>query len=240
MRRTLTVGLGGLLLVMLTGCFKVDMALTVTEDDTVDGTMIVAIEESLADVADESEDEGFMAGDLPEGAVVEEYAEDGFVGEKATFSAVPLSEFVEFSETDEAEGDDFSLTRDGDDFVFDASFDTDEMMGDTGASPESATDDEFSQGIEEMVNRALAEAEFVVAITFPGEIRETNGEVEGTTVTWDLDITEESQMHAVAAAESGGVLGGSGFPVLPVAIGGVLLLGLLGVGGWLLSRRRAG
>lgn len=233
MRATLSLAATALLLTTLTGCFKVDMDLDVHADDTVDGTIIAALDAQLAAMAEEDESESLLD-DLPEGAEVEEYDEDGLVGEKVTFTDVPLEEFADLSSGGEPDSDPFTLTRDGDEFVFEGTVDAQEMAGGDMAG-DAPADDEFAQGMTEMMERAFADAEFRVSITFPGEIRETNGDVDGTTVTWDLDLTEDSRMHAVAA-DSSGLLG---VGLIPLAIGGAVLLALLGGAGWWWARRRA-
>lgn len=247
MRRSTAFVLGILGLLLLSGCFKADMDLEVTEDDLVSGTMLIALDEELAAMADEGDDVLPDPDDLPEGARVEEYAEDGMVGQRVTFSDVPLAEFDAQLQEDVEEGSAWSLTRDGDQFVFDASFSADEMAADADDSP-TGENAEFEKQMQAMMEQMLSTAEFRVAITFPGEVEETNGELEGTTVTWDLDITKGADMHAVAAADSGGALedlsaaaggGDGGFPTVPVIVGAVALLGAAAAG-WLLLRRRRG
>ena len=96
MRRTplLFVTVAGLLL--LSGCFKVDADFKVNADETVDGTMIVAIDkefqEMLGSMGDGStEDEDLITvDDMPEGTEIEEYDQGGFVGQKVSLYAHDL------------------------------------------------------------------------------------------------------------------------------------------------------
>ncbi|HEX4941469.1 MAG TPA: hypothetical protein VFW51_02965, partial [Actinomycetota bacterium] len=85
------------LAMLLAGCFKVNMDLDVAADNTVSGTAVVAVEESLLELSGQNVDQLFAdmdLSDLPDGSASEPYAEDGFVGRQITFEEVPLSEFT--------------------------------------------------------------------------------------------------------------------------------------------------
>ena len=69
------------------------MDVEVSPENTVSGTAVIAIDESLVELSGQSADEIFSDVDqseLPEGASVEAYSEDGFVGQRITFEDVPL------------------------------------------------------------------------------------------------------------------------------------------------------
>src|SRR5688500_7227104 len=118
MRRTTAVTATVLALFSLSGCFKLDMDMTVSSDDTIDGVVVVAVDKDLADMADEDsgDDSELTEEDVPEGATIEEYDEDGFVGQKVTFDGVSMDELNESfsSEGDTGGPAGWSLIHDGD------------------------------------------------------------------------------------------------------------------------------
>lgn len=222
MRRTslLLLSVAGLLL--LSGCFKVDADFTVNADETVDGTMIVGIDREFRDMmssmGEGSTDEDEFFGDsedLPEGATVEDYEDDDFIGQRITFENVTLEEMMASSDESADVTDEWSLTHEGDEYLFEGTFD-------------------LTSEDEEMDMTALMEgAEISISMEFPGAISESNGEIDGNTVTWTPEVGEPNEMRAVAADEAGFPLG----LVIGVVAGVALLIGL---GLFLvLSRRRA-
>src|SRR5215203_2886178 len=122
MRRTTAVVATVVALLTLSGCFKLDMDMTVSSDDTLDGVVIFAVDKDLADLADEEsgEESELTEEDVPEGAEIEEYDEDGFVGQKVTFDGVPMDEINESfsSEGDTGGPGEWSLTHEGDEYRF--------------------------------------------------------------------------------------------------------------------------
>lgn len=220
MRRT-SVAVTVLGLLLLSGCFKVDADFTVNSDETVDGTMIVAVEQEFLDMMGElgGEDEGVddlvNPEDLPEGAEVEKYEEGDYVGQKVTFEGVTLEEMTSSMAEGQADTDDWSLTHEGDDYVFEASFD-------------------MTTGEDEMDMSGMMEgAEMSISMTFPGEVTDSNGEIDGNTVTWEPEVGEANEMRAVAADEAG-------FPVAAVAGGVIGAAMLAGLAFFLLRGRRSG
>lgn len=219
MRRT-SVLLTVLGLLLLSGCFKVDADFTVNSDETVDGTMIVAVEQEFLDMMGElgGEDQGaddlVNPEDLPEGAEVEEYDEDGYVGQKVTFEGITLEEMTSSMAEGQADTDEWSLTHEGDEYVFEATFD-------------------MTAGEDEMDMSGMMEgAEMSISMTFPGDVTESNGEIDGNTVTWEPKVGEANEMRAVAADQAG----------FPVALVGSLVIGvalLAGLGAFLVHHRRA-
>ncbi|WP_121251679.1 LppM family (lipo)protein [Nocardioides ferulae] len=226
MRRLTWVGLVGVLLFVLSGCFKLDMDMEVHEDDTVGGTMVVAMEKSVMDMfgamgeGEMDMSEMFDTGDLPEGASAEDYEEDGFVGQRITFDDVSLDEFAQT--TSEDESGQLSIERDGDVFRVSGVFDMD--MSEEEAEMFGAAD-------------MMADAEIRVRLSFPGEVTESNGEVDGNTVTWTPEPGESTELTAVAEAEGGGS-GGSGL-VVGLVVGGLVLLAAVAVLVVVLLRRRS-
>jgi len=153
--------------------------------------------------------------DLPAGGTSKDWSNDRFVGKEITFDNAPLSEFTESMSEDG--GDGLSITRNGDEFVLDGSFDMSQEASD-GFDP----------------SEMMAGAELEVTFTFPGKVKESNGDESGRSVTWHPKVGEKNEMHAVAAAKGsfGDTLSDL---VLPVGVGlGLLLL----IGGLLYATKR--
>src|SRR4026207_806912 len=86
----------GAMALLLAGCFQVNMDVEVTPENTVSGTAVIAVDESLLRLSGQSADQLFQdmdLSDLPPGASVEPYGEDGFVGQEITFQEVSLEDF---------------------------------------------------------------------------------------------------------------------------------------------------
>ena len=199
-------------MVVLSGCFKLDMALELASDDTVDGSIIVAAQRSFADLAGGedalreslSQDGSGLLGDQPTSGSVEtkDYADDDWIGVEYVIEDVPLEEFGG------TETGDLSITREGDEFVVAGTMD---LSG--GVSDDPAA------------NAMLDEAEIEISITFPGEIVSSNGEEDGNTVTWTPAAGESLEVNAVGKAEGGPpwALIGAALAVLLLVVVGVVL-----------------
>lgn len=252
MRRAIKAILVGIATFLLGGCLLVEMQLSVSSDDTVSGTMVLAVEEEAADALGElnPQDSSLVdVGELPEGATAEPYSQDGYVGQKVTFQDVPLEQFNNDMQQD---GGTFSIVREGDQLKF-----TGTIELDTGESADSSSGVE---GLDAALEQALASSTMTLAITFPGKVLDTNGEVDGTTVTWNLaDLLQESEVYATAQADGADKAGDpaqsdqseeavaassdaeetdSEFPVLPVVLGVVAAIIVIGGAAFLVTRRR--
>lgn len=232
--------LAGLALVTLTGCFKMDYDLNV-EDDTVSGTMIVATDKDFTEsegVEVEGDSFNFDEKKLAEAGAkveVEPYDDGRFVGEKATFSDVPIDKislaFEDTAPTGDVESsagtEEFSITRDGDEYTFTARADVAESMSD------GETTDADSAMFQKMFESMLDTAEANISITLPGEVTDTNGTLDGNTVTWEVDVLEPIDFYAVSDA-SGAADGGVN---LVGVLGAVILVALIGAVGFFGFRR---
>ena len=216
----MAAGLFLVLALLLSGCLKYDLMLLVNEDDTMDGTLIVAVAREFA----VGEDIFGQSGDPTpsQGSVTKEAYEDAdYIGSRYIFSGVPISEIDAFSSDNSTR---FSLAHDGDEYVLDANLNF--SLGGTEALP---TDGSFSA---------------LVAITFPGAVIESNGTVDGNTVTWtQLRPGAENPLTARASAIANGQAGGpldSGIAWWVWAIGAAGALAVAGIiAAVVLSRRRA-
>jgi len=175
---------------LLSGCFKVNMDVEVSPENTVSGKAIIAVDESLLELSGQSADQLFKDMDLsslPAGATTEKYQEDGFIGQQITFSDVPLAEFTgnnTLSGTGTGSGDQLNIVRQGDEFHVTGAFD---MSG-----------PEFTG--TEVPKQFLENFEFTISITFPGEVKSATGEIDGRTVTWKPTFGKNTRVEAVASA----------------------------------------
>ena len=215
------LGMGAFAL-LLTGCFKVNMDVEVSPENTVSGTAIIAVDESLLTLSGQSADQLFKdmdLSDLPAGATTDRYQEDGFIGQEITFNDVPLTAFTgnnTLSGAGTGSGDQLNIVRQGDEFRVTGAFD---MSGPefTGAG---------------VPKRFLESFEFKISITFPGEVKSATGGIDGRTVTWEPAFGENTRIEAVASA-----IPAASSPILMILliVAGALVLGAIA---FMLTRRK--
>jgi len=226
--------LAGLTL-LIAGCLKLDMALTIAPDDTVDGELVFAVNKELLELTGQDVDDILGDTAVPsdvEGATQEPYEDDRFVGTRVVFEDVTLDDLQERSDPDS-----LSIVRHDDTYEVSGVMDL-------------ATEDAELEGnpFEDQITEAFDTAELRIAITFPGEVIETNGQVDGTTVTWEPVFGKRTELTAVASV-SGDVAGsddeGSAATASDESSGGnTLLFVILGVAiigaliAWFVVKRR--
>jgi hypothetical protein len=194
-RRALArIGAFAVLAVLLSACIKLDMNLTVNSDDTVDGTIIFALNKQLIELSGQSADDLLGdSGPIPtdaEGVSTKPYEDDEFQGQEVSLDGVPLAQFNE-ENNDE---DSLRIQHQGDNYVVSGALD----LSSTGAS--GATGVSGFPGADEI----FESAQMKLAITFPGPVSESNGTIDGNTVTWVPKVGERLELHAVASASGGG------------------------------------
>jgi hypothetical protein len=234
-----------LVLLLGSGCMKVDMAIVVEADGTGSYTGDIAVFKGLGEMFDEGGEgdntqicEGLLDSDgdspipdLPLEAKVDTYEDDEWCG--ASFSV----NFTGFGQSVVDAGDDpFPLSIAGNMLTF--SVPVEDLFGDD--SPLSDEGDDGS-GLDGDMDVALMlkafgipEPEFRMHVTLPGEILEHNAtSQDGSTLTWEIDIFEleetNTDIFAIAdiskSAESGsskvGIIVG-----IAVAAGIITLAGL--------------
>ena len=212
----------GALALLLAGCFKVDMDVEVSPENTVSGSVIIAVDESLPQLSGRSADQLFQEmnlSDLPAGATSNRYEEDGFVGQEITFEDVPLEDFTQnsaVSGSGAATGEELNIVRRGDEFHVTGGFD---MTG------QDFTGTEIPQEF-------LDSIEFRISVTFPGEVKSATGEIDGNTVTWVPKVGQNTRVEAVASA-----IPSESSPLLMILLiaAGALVLGAIA---FLLTHRR--
>ena len=225
-RRRLVVGVttaaAGLL--TLSGCFRIDMAMTIHSDDTIDATMIAAVNQSVLSMTGSTVDDLFPDSSV-DGSTSAPYSDGELVGKTFTIKNQPLSKFNEGK--DDGTGT-MTVAHVNDTYVVDGTLD-------------------FSSGSTDETSLSMLKSGTVkVAFTFPGKITDANGQIDAktNTVTWQpSDPTQALTMHAVGkdAPENSiapWMLYGGGGLVLLVIVGAVVLVAVCGCRSSRVSRVR--
>ncbi len=158
---------------VLGGCLRFTADLTLDPDNTVSGQYVVAVEEGTGDnygmsdrdLSQELWADYGKAKSLPD-VTYGDYSKDGYVGVTVSFADAPLDTFAP-SDTD------WGIQRIGEEFV---------VSGPSNAVPQAAQ----SEVPQDDLTSELADALFVVSVTFPGDVTQHNGSVANRTVTWQL------------------------------------------------------
>ena len=195
----------------LSGCIKMDVDLTL-DGDRADGSMIVGVNRALLDMSGESVDDLLAEFDaeagIPEGATARPYEDDVFVGQEYVLSGVDIAEL--------SDEDGLSIDYDAEAGTYDVSGAVD--MTDIGTEAAGLGDFDIS-----------------VSITFPGEVTDHNGTLDGRTVTWTPVLGETNEIRATARDG-----GGSDLPAwLLIAIAVAVVAVLAGLAYLLIRRNRA-
>lgn len=185
------------LVVLLTGCLKLDMQLNVQADDTVDGSVVFAVNKDVlaltgGSFSDLIGDQGVPLPSDIEGVTTEDYDDGEFVGQKYTFEGVAISEF----NSDPSDPDGLRITHEGNTFVVEGALDLSQGLG--GLSGATGATGPFDP------QQMMGSAQLRIAITFPGEVTEANGQVDGNTVTWEPKFGERQELQATASAIASG------------------------------------
>lgn len=163
-RGALTVLTTALLLIVLTACVRFQAELRVNPDDTVDGSVIVAVivgddadaKAKAAASADRIEAELLPGLRGAPGVTREVYDQDGYLGSRFNFSGTPIEAFAGSS----SEGS-LSLVRTGDEFQFSGALD-------------------FSPGSEQEAPEDADTSGITVAVSFPAPCSNTTARPPGT------------------------------------------------------------
>ena len=205
LRQTVALLLAAAASLVLTGCLKVDVDLEVSRFDTFSGSVVVAVAEDLAAFSDEDPTTGIFDDVFQEnpGVSVETFRQDGYVGEKAVFEGAPFAALDEFSDDQST----LSLRRDNNHVVFEGTFDF-------------ASEDADDAGFFGDQLLALA-SDMEVSVSFPGNVVETNGQLEedSNTVTWEPKLGDTTYFYA--KAESGQLIPWWAWLVIGPGIAGI-------------------
>lgn len=210
---------------LLTGCIKLDMALTVNKDKTMSGTVVLAIADSLAALDTSGGSSGTsgtggldnLVDKKAKGVTVSKYHQGGFTGEKVTFDHAPLKAFSSSSQKDGS----FAIDVKGDKAFITGALDL--STTGTQSSDASSMDDALAKAM-------FAGAQFRIAVTFPGKITKSTGEIsqDRRTVTWNPTFGDKTNLATTVDLDSP-------MNLIPWAVGGVLFIALLS---WLIVLNR--
>ena len=227
-RRTKTVrrlgaALLGMLVLVVSGCgMRVHLDGTVASDNTMTANLTAAMSSDLASLAQWSADtcEGGMG---PAGisgtATVEPYNQDNYVGCTVVIADMPIEDADALFNGVDSLGAGLgagvspgrlSITRVDDTFVVDGYMDM--SFEDPAGMLDQAG--------------AIFEFDLKVSLTFPGKVLESNGTIEGNTVSWALAIGAEGTMTATAEAVAPG-FGGSNTTMIVIIAAAVLGVALI-------------
>lgn len=170
-RSKAAVLLAALALLALTGCTRVQVAMAVQPDDTVDGTIVIATPEGAPDGRGP---QMTVPPELADRIEVSEYDQDGFIGSQASFSDLTFAEVGELDALGGTAGGRANLEL--------------RRVGERIAV----------QGRADLTTMPVDRSDVRLKISFPGEVMETDGEGEadGGTVTWSFAPGEVSQLSA--------------------------------------------
>lgn len=192
-----------------TGCFRVELSFLVNDDGSGTVKYTVAVSDqftAMMEAEGMEAEEGSLVEeeDLPPGAEVREYSEDGYTGVVFT---VPFTDYAEISsimesvhETNQEGGVGFVPP----DISQDENGDWRFSMLMPGASEDDGSGDLL--GMDALMEELLADGWFRVRVKLPGELAEHNADrVENGELVWQmgLDSTEERQLKARATSGGG-------------------------------------
>ena len=189
------------LFLVLSAC-EIRSHLTIDAADLSNGTVTaeVGFDEDFRDAMEQFGGEGMdLVAELEESAPDEGWTVEPFVDgdvEGATLShdfssLAELQQLLESSmlaSEDAASYDDISFTETDDTVRFEASL----------SAPDMGAEEMEGMDLEEISN--FLQFDMMIAVTFPGDVIEHNGELTDNTVTWELD--EEALVGAELFAES--------------------------------------
>ncbi len=168
----------------LTGCMKLEMDIAISEDDTVTGSLIYAVETELLKKipgktpAQAIKDVLAQLGSMPPGTRSEPYQDDKYFGHKVIFDKMPLAEF------NRKDGTGPKIVHSGGLYTF-------TLNGDT-ATMDLGPD----LGYYDILNNT----EVRISVAFPGRVieRDNLATLDGQTVSWRVKMGSKHQFKAVS------------------------------------------
>ena len=168
-------------LVLTTGCYRLTGDLKVTADDTVSGSMIIAVAEASISEAPDLNAKNFAETYLKDATFeyqVSDYKADGYQGVTVTFDHVAYAD-LNFGTASKKFGS-LQFKRVGDNIVFDATLETVNATSNGPAMP----------GV------LVAKPDIRFSLEIPGTIKATNGTESDMGLTWVGDYGQALMMHA--------------------------------------------
>jgi len=203
----------------LSGCLRYSTDVTLASDDTVSGSVVVAVKKGTGDsygMSDREFAEALWEDSPRAGALADAhrsgYDADGYRGVRVSFSAVPLSVFAPTADL-------WGITRDGEDFVVSGPSQSADALADAAGGEGGVV----PPGGDSDATEALADSQILLSVTFPGAVDSANGEVSGKTVTWDLQHGPAQVM-----ARAGAIAPSDPAVAVAYLVCAVLVLGALG------------
>lgn len=210
---------------LLSGCLRYTESVTIAPDDTVSGIIIIGARKqgSSGDAPMPSPQPGQQ---LPAPTsttsriVVAPFEHDQESGYKVTFRGATFEEVSQFAPLGE-KGGALQLTREGNDILVSMTIDL------TYAVP------------SDQIGYYQDNAKATVQLTVPGTIISSDGQVDGQTVSWELQPLELNTLEARIESAPGAQTVETSRSIDPVraAIIAAILIGLLLIG-WFLARQR--
>ena len=174
-------------LLVLSGCVKADVDLTVRPDDAVDGTIVMAVDRSFAAGNDHNQTALLAAlrdrvlPSVRSGARQEPYSDGQYVGTRVVLDHMTLLDL----DRSTGEGG-LKIVHQGGRFRLTGRVDTTEL---TSAAASSSPQD---------AQRVRDTFDVVIRVTFPGQVVSSNGSVSGHTVTWRPHVGDRLDLAAQA------------------------------------------
>ena len=225
------------LLLLMSGCIKVNLEINVNEDGsgTYGGEFAISkvfaenfSEEDQSSSCDEilesDDNELGPLSDLPPDAEVDFFEDDSWCGYNFTAS---FSDFGAVAEED----DGFPITEDEGIATF--RLPADDLFGDVTGEADQSEDIDPTMLLKAL---GIPKPEFVISVSIAGEILEQNAdEVRGSTLIWNFNILDPRpgfEPYAVvdttvASSGSSGMSGGLIALIVIAALGSLILLGIL-------------
>jgi hypothetical protein len=173
-RRAFVLVLMAVLLIggTLGGCARVRTALALQPDDTVTGEIVIATPQTSPD------DKGpaiTLPPDLASDVDVAPYRQEGYTGSVLTFSKLTFDQVGQLSTVAGTAGENvrFALRRSGGRVLV--------------------------TGTVDLTTVSVDKADFQLKISFPGSVVDTNGEEDGSTVSWTFEAGKVGDVTAVLA-----------------------------------------
>ena len=200
MRNIKTVGkfVAGLsvLVLILSGCIKLDMDMKINKNETIDGSAVFAFSKAILEGMGQTKDDMVKEikkdwKDLPKGAKGEIYDKDGYIGQKVVFKNMPASEFSKAASTaggtsPTGGADQLTLVKEAGNWKFNGTMDMTADLGGTGNSGD--------------MSKLMKGMKVKIKLTFPGKIlkHDKDGKVKDKSITWEPVAGKKYVMMAIA------------------------------------------
>ncbi|MFI9485155.1 LppM family (lipo)protein [Promicromonospora sp. NPDC052451] len=213
----------------LSGCVRMGVELDLRPGDAASSSVVLAVEDRYLDRTGQSPGDVIdtltrdQEDPAQDAARTEDFQQDGYTGTRYVYPETGIG-------TVGAQvGWPITVVREGDDYLVSGTLDlTEEGLGSRGAA-------------------SVENLSFTVDVTFPGEVRTSNGTADGNTVRWEPAVGETVEIHARGSAvgperEDPAAASGAAevvtLPVVPewmvlvLGLSGLVILLLIGVIVW--------